>query len=85
MSPLPPTVSVKVQVPTVVFIVPLPLLTKRTGAANCFQSPLSPQLVNLLFWTVTVCVPFALWLKFTGTCAPVKEQLSMTTLPSALE
>ena len=36
-------------------------------AANFFQSPSSPQLVNLLFLTVTVCVPFALWLKLTGT------------------
>ena len=50
-----------------------------------FHSPASPQALNSQFETRRVCSPSVLWLKFTGTCAPVNEQLVILISPSALE
>ena len=85
MSPFAPTVPANAQPVTTADCVPAPLLTRRSGAANCFQSPASPQFVNVQFSTATVCVPFALWLMLNGTCPPVKEHFTALIAPSAFE
>lgn len=85
MSPFSPTVPANAQPFSSADCVPAPLLTRRSGAANCFQPSASPQFVNLQSVRATVCVPFALWLMLNGTWPPVKDQFTALIAPFAFE
>ena len=88
ISPLLPTVPAKVQLVTSVATVPAALLlTIRTGAAywlRLFVLFVEPQLVKVLFSTVTVILPACLWAMFTGAQLFANLQFLIVILPSAV-